>query len=118
MWAAVANAISASISAGMYSGMYKKLSEEPMSKFNWRTVDSNRITTKYEEIWLWDSELAVAIPWKTESKQLRNVNPAFTMWMPKISDSDPVPPILILSKAQAEARGQAIIDSHDDDCPF
>lgn len=89
-----------------------------MSKFNWRTVDNNRITTKYKEIWLWDSELAVAIPWFKDGKQMRNVNPAFTLWMPKVNNNEPKSPVEFITDEQADARSNAIINSHDDDCPF
>lgn len=116
-WATAAAAMSAKIEADFFSKYFKLLTEEPMSKFNWRTVDNNRITTKYEEIWLWDNELAVTIPWPTNGKQLRNMNPAFTHWMPKTGDvppNDPVP----MTAYHVSARSDAIIESHDDDCPF
>lgn len=60
---------------------------------NWRKIKNNMIQTKASKVWLWDSNLGVAVECDVPSRPWRCLNSDFTHW--QVSKETPVwPPAL------------------------
>lgn len=89
------------IAAAAAHAEYYKLREN-MAK-NWRVLKNNKIQTFEEEVWLFDSEGDVVIPFTVPSRPWTNIDASFTHWMPKTNDVEPEVPVISAAVIEALA---------------
>lgn len=85
---------------------------------NWRELKNQRITSKWEDVWLYDKMLGVVVPHRLPNTvngkfQATKIDPDFTMWMPMQheGEEEPAPPMpmsdaqLALVEKEIEKQG-------------
>lgn len=70
---------------------------------NWREIKNNKIQSFSDEVWLFDSEGGVVIPFAVPGRPWTNIDKAFTHWMPKSNDVEPEVPVISAAVIEALA---------------